>query len=443
MTQVFISYSRKDISFINRLAADLKNAGLDIWYDVSRIAGGARWRSEIENALRNSQYVIVVLSPDSIVSEWVEREFLFSSNLKRKIIPIMYRACEVPLNYVDLNYIDVQGENYAKNFEGLLRALNVGSPPTLPTSQAGKSRSRWNTASVALIGGGGLLLVVLVGLVLMKGFLAAAPPVPTSSGAGPFSEPGGITDARGVRMVLVPAGEFTMGSRGVETALAECQTLDPSCDQTWFEDELTPHSVTLDAFYIDVYEVTNSQYAACVDSGICLLPTDTTSDSRSSYYGNAAFEDYPVIFVDWNMANTYCSWRSARLPTEAEWEKAARGTDERTYPWGEEIDDTRANYNNNIGDTSRVGSYESNKSPYGLYDMAGNVWEWVADYYSDTYYSNSPSLNPPGPESGSERVLRGGSWYDPAYLNRTTTRLKQVEPVDNNYGFRCAKNSNP
>lgn len=244
-------------------------------------------------------------------------------------------------------------------------------------------------------------------------------------------------------MVLVPAGEFTMGSRDLAAALAECQTFDPSCDQTWFEDELTPHSVTLDAFYMDVYEVTNGQYAACVDAGVCQPPTDTISDSRSSYYGNPAFDDYPVIFVDWNMAKAYCEWRGARLPTEAEWEKAARGTDERIYPWGEEIDDTYANYNNTIGDTSRVGSYESNKSPYGLYDMAGNVWEWVADYYSDTYYSNSPSFNPPGPGSGQERVLRGGSWYDPAFLNRATTRLKQAEPVDNNYGFRCARNLNP
>jgi formylglycine-generating enzyme required for sulfatase activity len=260
-----------------------------------------------------------------------------------------------------------------------------------------------------------------------------------TSGADPSSEPGEITDAKGARMVLIPAGEFTMGSRDAKAAFAECQALDPSCDQSWFEDELTPHSVTLDAFYMDVYEVTNGQYAACVDSGICQPPMDTISDSRSSYYGNPAFDDYPVIFVNWNMAKAYCEWREGRLPTEAEWEKAARGTDERTYPWGEAIDDSDANYNNNIGDTSRVGSYAT-KSPYGLYDMAGNVWEWVADYYSDTYYSNSPSRNPPGPESGTERVLRGGSWYDPAFLNRTTTRLKQVEPVDNNYGFRCARN---
>src|SRR5215213_10739505 len=139
MTQVFLSYSRKDIAFIERLANDLKNAGLDLWYDVSRIAGGARWRSEIENALRNSQYVVVVLSPDSIVSEWVEREFLFSNNLDRTIIPLMYRDCEVPLNYVDLNYIDVRGENYAQNFDELLQALGVNSTvSTLAASETGK-----------------------------------------------------------------------------------------------------------------------------------------------------------------------------------------------------------------------------------------------------------------------------------------------------------------
>src|SRR5215216_5844157 len=144
MTQVFISYSRKDISFIDRLAADLKNAGIDVWYDVSRIAGGARWRSEIENALRSSHYVVVVLSPDSIVSEWVEREVLFSSNLKRNIIPLMYRACEVPLNYVDLNYIDVQGDNYDRNFKELLKALNVGTAASVqPASRTGTPSFKW------------------------------------------------------------------------------------------------------------------------------------------------------------------------------------------------------------------------------------------------------------------------------------------------------------
>ena len=123
MAQVFISYSRKDLSFVEQLATDLKNAGFDVWYDVSSLRGGSRWRFEIENAIRNSQSTIFVLSPDSIASEWVEREFLFSSNLKRKLIPLMYRSCELPLNYLNLNYIDVQGNNYRRNLDEILSAL--------------------------------------------------------------------------------------------------------------------------------------------------------------------------------------------------------------------------------------------------------------------------------------------------------------------------------
>src|SRR5690349_20860639 len=173
MTQVFISYSRKDLSFIETLVADLKNAGLDVWYDVSHIAGGARWRSEIENALRNSQYVIVVLSPDSIASEWVEREFLFSSNLRRKIIPVMYRLCEIPLNYVDLNYIDMQGENYGRNFKQLLKALSVEpSTTTQPASRSGDAGFKWKPQYLALLGGGAVLTLALLGAFLMRGFFA-------------------------------------------------------------------------------------------------------------------------------------------------------------------------------------------------------------------------------------------------------------------------------
>jgi WD40 repeat protein len=125
MAQVFISYSRKDLSFVEQLAVDLKNNGFDIWYDLSGIGGGSRWRSEIESGLSKSQFVAVVLSPDSVASEWVEREFLFASNLKLKIIPLMYRPCELPLNYIDLNYIDLQGENYQHHFPDLLRALTI------------------------------------------------------------------------------------------------------------------------------------------------------------------------------------------------------------------------------------------------------------------------------------------------------------------------------
>lgn len=136
MAQVFVSYSRKDLPFVEKLVADLKNAGQVVWCDIFSIGGGARWRIEIENAIRNSQYVIVVLSPDSIASEWVEREFLFASNLKRKIIPLMYCACDLPLYFLNLNYIDMRGENYRNGFPVLLRALSDTETSALPTEVA-------------------------------------------------------------------------------------------------------------------------------------------------------------------------------------------------------------------------------------------------------------------------------------------------------------------
>ena len=132
MAQVFISYSRKDLTFVEQLALDLKGAGLEVWYDVSRLEGGERWRTEIQNAIKSSQYVIIVLSPDSVESVWVEREFIYSSNLNRKIIPLLYRQCELPLNYLDLNFVDVQGENYQRNFDRVLKALSVTAVKLIP-----------------------------------------------------------------------------------------------------------------------------------------------------------------------------------------------------------------------------------------------------------------------------------------------------------------------
>ena len=213
-------------------------------------------------------------------------------------------------------------------------------------------------------------------------------------------------------------------------------------------DEQPVHTVHLDAFYVDKYEVTNALYKACADAGVCQLPKDTSSKARSNYYGNPEFDDYPVIYVDWNMAKIYCeTWRGAHLPTEAEWEKAARGTDGRTYPWGEDSggegsECSKANYYEDCAtDTTKVGSYESGKSIYGAYDMAGNVLEWVADWYSETYYQTSPSANPLGPDSGQYRVLRGGSFSTKNDVNlRSAARSSSPPSVSLwNIGFRCAR----
>ncbi len=181
MAKVFISYSRKDLSFVEQLATDLKKAGLDVWYDVSSLGGGARWRVEIEAAIKNSQFVIVVLSPDSIASEWVEREFLFASKLERKIIPLMYRSCELTLNYLDLNYIDVQNENYDQNFDELLKALRADETKTAsPVTEVKRPFKLKTEYVVAIIGSSATIIAALLGSPFF-GRIFAPVPAPTAT----------------------------------------------------------------------------------------------------------------------------------------------------------------------------------------------------------------------------------------------------------------------
>lgn len=236
----------------------------------------------------------------------------------------------------------------------------------------------------------------------------------------PTSSPTEITDGKGVPMVLVPEGEFTMGSENGQ------------------EDEKPAHRVNLDSYYIDKYEVTNILYKSCVDSGSCTQPKQINSHSRSSYYGNSTYDNYPVIYVDWNQASAFCSWRGAYLPSESQWEKAARGTDTRTYPWGEDIDCGKANFRDCIGDTTEVGRYDNGKSLYGVYELVGNVSEWTADWY-DAFSDNATE----NPEYGTKyRVVRGGSWSSPYWfgVNALSVSYRQnvtQDQVENDIGFRC------
>jgi eukaryotic-like serine/threonine-protein kinase len=241
-----------------------------------------------------------------------------------------------------------------------------------------------------------------------------------------------IIDDKGVEMALLPAGEFLMGANDS----------DPDANT----DEKPQHQVTLDAYYIDVYEVTNASYALCVQDGACTEPYYKASYMRSEYYGNPQYDNYPVIWVDWNQAEAFCEWRGGVLPTEAQWEKAARGPDGRLYPWGDEVPDcTRANYwgqsGGCVGDTSPVGSYPLGASPSGLMDMIGNVREWVMDWYNEYYYGiQSKWINPLGPESGHYRVLRGGSLVNLQKAIRCTSRYgATVDLRDDNVGFRCSR----
>lgn len=283
-------------------------------------------------------------------------------------------------------------------------------------------------------------------------------PVETFRTEGPV----GIPDVE--QMMVIPAGEFSMG----------CDlALRPTGLCTVGKD--TPlHRVYLDAYAIDKYEVTNQQYRACVNARVCQPPLREHSLTRKSYFNDPRYDYFPVLFVSWRDAQTYCGWKGKRLPTEAEWEKAARGPiDTRTWPWGEEFPDcSRANFTDDrleasrdwvycVGDTTRVGSYPTGASPYGVMDVAGNAFEWVADrmdtIYNLNYYAISPYANPTGPQPGFEvaegpfYVIRGGSYRPRWSYTRTfhrhhghrgdASQLGVDIPLyrNNQVGFRCAR----
>ena len=285
-----------------------------------------------------------------------------------------------------------------------------------------------------------LFLGNLVVLILILGLAIAQ-----NSGNRPPEEI--VWEKDGATMRLIPAGEFEMG-----TAESEIDQLvrDFNNPRSWFEDEVPRYTVYLDDFYIDVYEVTNALYKKFMDG---------TGHSAPRFWNDAKYNqtDSPVVGVTWYDAMAYAQWAGKRLPTEAEWEKAARGRlVGKRYPWGDEIDSTKANYDFNVGSTAPVGEYPPNG--YGLYDMAGNVWEWCMDEYDSGFYAKSSRNNPVAgglisfvsntfTNVNNGRVLRGGSWYNVDYNVRVADRYVSY-PSDsyNNYfifGFRCAGSVTP
>jgi len=238
-----------------------------------------------------------------------------------------------------------------------------------------------------------------------------------------------VRSSDGMEMVYVTGGSFVLSEQGSGGPGA--------------------HQVTLDSYWIDQTEVTNLQYALCVEAGACRAPT--TCAWGDPTYEDEAYQDHPVICVTWQMASAYCAWAGGRLPTEAEWDYAARGPERSRYPWGDRFDETLSNtcdascphdgardpdYDDGYAQTSPVGSYPDGASWCGAMDMSGNVWEWVFDRYAT--YETVDQENPQGPSGGSERVIRGGSWYDTPDFNRLDHR-HPYDPRDYNHliGLRC------
>lgn len=226
-------------------------------------------------------------------------------------------------------------------------------------------------------------------------------------------------------MVLIPAGSFVMGS------------------EDGHEDERPRHTVALSAFYLDMYEVTVDRYARFIKA----VNAERPLAWREATVGPHG--EKPVVGIDWFDAKEYCEWAGRRLPTEAEWERAARGGDARRYPWGDEAPSpAHANFNRPTWDgyatVSPVGVHPKGQSPYGIHDLAGNVWEWVADRYEHHYYAESPLENPQGPASGPLRVLRGGSWSNSAEVIRAANRGGYPPTAHrSDFGFRCAADARP
>lgn len=222
-----------------------------------------------------------------------------------------------------------------------------------------------------------------------------------------------VSPIDGMPQVYIPAGTFHMGGFDVRAA----------------PDEFPAREVTLDAYWMDQLEVTNAMYQSCVSAGACTLPQNFGTARKADYFFNPEYRDYPVVYVTWGQAKAYCEWADRRLPTEAEWERAARGDDMRTFPWGEDKPDYRfANFNMLVTDTSRVGSYPLGASPFGILDMAGNVAEWTSDFYSPAFYASALEMsNPTGPASSSSwmRVVRGGSLGD-AEINIRVSKRSSV-----------------
>lgn len=232
-----------------------------------------------------------------------------------------------------------------------------------------------------------------------------------------------ISPMDGMEQAYIPEGEFLMG-KGSSRKNADSPQ----------------HTVYLTAFWMDKYEVSNAMYLKCLTEGRC---SQLVSDNTT--YKNWIYRDHPVTYVTWVQAVVYCTWAGRRLPTEAEWEKAARGTDDRRYPWGNEPPNARlANfYDSQIHEAISIYRYPLGASPYGVLNMAGNVREWNADWYDEYYYLTSPYVNPEGAASGTERSMRSGSYNEDAIQIRVTTRLKhEPQSAGLSRGFRCAEDGN-
>ena len=385
---VFICYAREDQDFVLKLAANLKERGARVWLDQWDISPSADWDLTIDNALYDCAQFLIVLSPAAVASGEVRGELRTALDENKPIVPVLYQTCRIPRRLKLIQHVDftARGPDDGAALGQVLRALGV-SEPSRPTP---KVRRREEAAPARQ----------------------------------PF-EP---------EMILIRAGEFLMGS-------------DPSVDKDARDREQPQHSPYLPDYYLAKTPVTNVQYAAFVQA-TSHAPPDHWEGGKPP----RGKEDHPVVYVSWHDALAYCRWlaevtgKPYGLPSEAEWEKGARGSDGRIWPWHNRRDEKRCNSaEGGKGDTTPVGAYPQGASPYGLLDMAGNVWEWTRSLWGEE--PGEPSFKYPyDPSDGREdldapdivwRVLRGGSWVSYQGYARCVARAGRYPDFsDYGIGFR-------
>ena len=415
---VFISYSHDDTETMLRVRNYLKSSGMQIWTDEGIEPGTQNWQIAIEQAIRKTDAVVVLLSPASSNSVWVREELGFAQNLGKKVYPLLIKGDEtdaIPFGYSKAQWIDIRkNELVEAGLEKLLAALpkqssfEENSQKGSETLKGLKSRQFSKRSAILII----VALLVIISVITAVFF------------PNLFQPDNGD-------MVFIEAGTFYMGNDDGEPNQGPAR------------------NVYLDSFWIDTFEVTNSQYQLFVDE-----TNHTPPDHWENGQHAPDLADHPVIGVSWYDAKQFCEWNGAkRLPTEAEWEKAARGNDKRAWPWGNPWSDGNANTSEaKIDFTVPVGTFPDDKSFYGVMDMAGNAQEWVNDWYQEDYYSWAVSQNPHGPMSGTTRVVRGSSYWFGKELAKTYYRsgiYPPEFPVHSNQknigprgpiGFRCACN---
>ena len=412
MSDIFVSYAREDRAKVRPLAEALERHGWKVWWDRS-IRAGEQFHEVIEKALEEATCVLVAWTSRSVRSTWVREEVQEGLDRKKVLIPVKMEDVKPPLGFRSFQAVDLfdwDGSEDSPAFQvlvndiaGIVGPPKVSAPP--PAEEKPKPSPR-----------GAPSKTLPKPPRKKKAPRAVRKPAQLQPKAPEIKE----NPIDGLEYVWIPPGEFQIGA--------------VAGDGKAHRSEKPRHRVEITkGFWMARTPVTVAAYKRSVKAKSAKMPPAPDFNPKWEK------EDYPIVNVSWEDTTEFCEWAQGRLPTEAEWEYAARGGKEGLkYPWGDEISHDRANYNGKKGGTTPTGSYEENS--FGLYDMAGNVWEWCADWFDEGYYAGSTEKDPPGPGKGKVRVLRGGSWLNSARGLRTSFRYR-FEPVVGYYliGFRSVR----